>query len=393
VRSDRIALFVPSLNAAGAERVAVNLGRGMTKAGRTVDFVVPRAVGAFVSHVPREARLVELKTTRVLPSLPALVRYLRREKPTGIISFMDHANIVALWARALGSRSTRVVATVHSTMSSANQKSNNRRSQLLPLLVRAFYPWADAIVAVSQGVADDLVRTTSLPANRLQVIYNPVITSELLAARNAPPPHPWLVPGQPPVVVGAGRLTTAKDFSTLLRAFDHVRRRRSARLLILGEGQERPALEALVSQLGIGEHVQLPGFQPEVYAYMAWAAVFALSSEWEGLPTVLIEALALSRSIVSTDCPSGPREILQQGRLGRLVPVHDPEALGEAIVASLDHPGTRAMDEVLVPYTEQAAVEHYLRAVGSPESFEETHPTIHLRFGESSRNYVDHEGA
>jgi glycosyltransferase involved in cell wall biosynthesis len=364
VTTDRIALFVPSLNAAGAERVAVNLGRGLTKLGKAVDFVVPQALGAFVSEVPREARLVELKTTRVLTSLPALVRYLRREKPSGIISFMDHANIVALWARALGSRSTRVVATVHSTMSSANQKSNNRRSQLLPLFVRAFYPWADAIVAVSQGVADDLVRTTSLPANRLQVIYNPVITSELLAARTAPPPHPWLVPGQPPVVMGAGRLTRAKDFSTLLRAFDHVRRRRPARLLILGEGPERPSLEAMVTQLGLGEHVALPGFQPGVYAFMARAAVFALSSEWEGLPTVLIEALALTRAVVSTDCPSGPREILQQGRLGHLVPVHDPEALAEAILARLDNPGPPVPAEALLPYSEEAAVESYLRAAG-----------------------------
>ena len=362
--ANRIALYVPSLNAAGAERVAVNLGRGLTKAGWEVDFVVLQAVGAFVSEVPSEARVVELKTTRVLASLPALVRYLRREKPSGIISFMDHANIVALWARALGSRSTRVVATVHSTMSSANQKSNNRRSQLLPLFVRAFYPWADAIVAVSQGVADDLVRTTSLPASQLQVIYNPVITPELLAARSAPPPHPWLEPGQPPVVMGAGRLTTAKDFSNLLRAFDHVRRRRPARLLILGTGPERPALETLVAELGLGEHVALPGFQPAVYAFMARASVFALSSEWEGLPTVLIEALALSRAVVATDCPSGPREILDNGRLGRLVPVHDPVALGEAILASLDNPGPPVPIDALRPYSEEAAVESYLRAAG-----------------------------
>jgi glycosyltransferase involved in cell wall biosynthesis len=388
VSADRIALFVPSLNAAGAERVAINLGRGLTKAGRAVDFVVPQALGAFVSEVPSEARLVELGTSRVLASLPALVRYLRREKPGGIISFMDHANIVALWARALGSRSTRVVATVHSTMSSANQKSNNRRSQLLPLFVRAFYPWADAIVAVSQGVADDLVRTTSLPANRLQVIYNPVITSELLAARNAPPPHPWLEPGQPPVVMGAGRLTTAKDFSNLLRAFDHVRRRRPARLLILGTGPERPALEALVAELRLGEHVALPGFHPRVYAFMARAAVFALSSEWEGLPTVLIEALALSRAVVATDCPSGPREILQHGRLGRLVPVHDPVALGEAILASLDNPGPPVPAEALLPYSEEAAVESYLRAAGlqGPLNPSASTPRRPLRTAEEQRS-------
>jgi glycosyltransferase involved in cell wall biosynthesis len=368
VSPDRIALFVPTLNAAGAERVAVNLGRGLVKAGKRVDFVVAQARGPLVSQLPPGARLIDLAVPRVLAGLPGLVRYLRQERPKGLISFMDHANIVALWARALGGRSTRVIATVHSTLSAATQTSNNRRSKFLPLFIRAFYPWADGIVAVSQGVADDLVRMTGLPAKRVEVIYNPIITSDLLAARTAPPPHPWLAPGQPPVVMGVGRLTAAKDFSTLLAAFAHVRRRRQARLLILGEGEERPALETLVAQLGIGDDVALPGFQPGARAFMARAAVFVLSSAWEGLPTVLIEALALTRAVVSTDCESGPREILQHGRLGRLVPVHDPRALGEAILASLDDPGPPVPESALAPYTEEAAVEGYLRAVGLHKS-------------------------
>ena len=184
-------------------------------------------------------------------------------------------------------------------------------------------------------------------------------------------------------MLGVGRLTAQKDFPTLLRAFALVRRRRQARLIILGEGQDRPELEALVAQLGLRDDVALPGYQPAVPAFMARAAVFVLSSAWEGLPTVLIEALALSRRIVSTDCPSGPREILQHGRLGRLVPMRDPEALGEAILTSLDHPGTRASDAALEPYTEQTAVELYLRAVSS----------IHLRPAETPQSYVDYESA
>jgi glycosyltransferase involved in cell wall biosynthesis len=391
VSADCIALFVPSLNAAGAERVAINLGRGLVKAGRPVDFVVAQAGGSLVSELPVGARLVDLEASRVLAGLPGLVRYLRREEPAGIISFMDHANIVALWARVLARRSTRVVATVHNTISIATERPNNRRAKVLPFLMRTFYPWADAIVAVSQGVADDLVRTTGLPADSVEVIYNPVITSSLLAARASPPPHPWLEPGQPPVILGVGRLTAQKDFPNLIRAFAHVRGQRQARLIILGEGDDRRALEELVNQLGLKDDVALPGFHPAVYAFMARAAVFALSSAWEGLPTVLIEALALARAVVSTDCPSGPREILQHGRLGRLVPFHDPEALGQAILASLDQSGPPVPDEALEPFTEQAAVQHYLRAVGLAESTDGLASTPRPPLRETLRSNA-HEG-
>lgn len=390
---ETIALFVPSLGASGAERVAVNLGRALVQAGRRVDLVVAQAQGNLLHQLPAGVRLIDLESSRVLYSLPGLVRYLRRERPIGLISFMDHANIVALLARALAGRSTHVVVTVHNTLSVATGKSNNRRSKLLPLLIRAFYPLADQVIAVSQGAADDLVRTAGLPPERVAVIFNPVITPDLLAARNAAPPHPWLEDGQPPVVLGVGRLTAQKDFPTLLRAFALVRRRRLARLIILGEGQDRPELEVLVAQLGLQDDVALPGYQPAVPAFMARAAVFVLSSAWEGLPTVLIEALALTRRIVSTDCPSGPREILQHGRLGRLVPMHDPEALGEAILTCLDHPGTRASDAALEPYTERAAVELYLRAVGSSEPLGSPDSSIHLRPVETPQNYVDYESA
>ena len=390
---ETIALFVPSLGASGAERVAVNLGRALVQAGRRVDLVVAQAQGNLLHQLPAGVRLVDLESSRVLYSLPGLVTYLRRERPIGLISFMDHANIVALLARALASRSTHVVVTVHNTLSVATGKSNNRRSKLLPLLIRAFYPLADQVVAVSQGAADDLVRTAGLPPERVAVIFNPVITPDLLAARNAAPPHPWLEDGQPPVVLGVGRLTPQKDFPTLLRAFALVRRRRLARLVILGEGQDRPELEVLVAQLGLQDDVALPGYQPAVPAFMARAAVFVLSSAWEGLPTVLIEALALSPRIVSTDCPSGPREILQHGRLGRLVPMGDPEALGEAILTCLDHPGTRASDAALEPYTEQAAVQLYLQAVGSSGPLGSPDSSIHLRPVETPQNYVDYESA
>lgn len=343
--------------------MAVNLARGLVEAGRPVDLVVSRARGALRSELPPGVRLVDLDVARMLFSVPRLVGYLRRERPAGLISFMDHSNIVALWARRIAGSSTRIIATVHNTLTEATRKPNNRRAKLIPHFIRAFYAWADEIVAVSQGVADDLVRSTGIPSERVAVIYNPVITADVLAAIASAPPHPWLEPGQPPVVMGVGRLTAQKDFFTLLRAFAWVRRQREVRLMIMGEGEDRPALEALAKDLGIADDVLLPGFRLAIHTYLARAGVFALSSAWEGLPTVLIEALALRRRVVSTDCPSGPREILQEGKFGRLVPVGDHEGLGQAILASLECPETPVPPEALDPYTEQTAVTRYLQAV------------------------------
>jgi glycosyltransferase involved in cell wall biosynthesis len=197
----------------------------------------------------------------------------------------------------------------------------------------------------------------------MEVIYNPVITPALLARARQAPDHPWFGPGQPPVILGVGRLTPPKDFPTLIRAFAEVRRCRLARLIILGEGEDRPALEALINELRLSADVALPGFRNNAMAYMAGSELFVLSSAWEGLPTVLIEALAAGTKVVSTDCPSGPREILQNGRLGALVPVGDARALARAMIDALDRPSQNVPVDALAPFTRDAAVDHYLRLI------------------------------
>jgi glycosyltransferase involved in cell wall biosynthesis len=219
------------------------------------------------------------------------------------------------------------------------------------------------VVAVSRGAADDLARTAALPRERIRVIYNPVITPAMEALARERVDDPWFAPGQPPVILGVGRLNRQKDFATLVRAFAAVRQRREARLVILGEGDERAALERLIAELAVAQDVALPGFRTNAVAHMAHSAVFALSSAWEGLPTVLIEALAAGAAVVSTDCPSGPREILQDGRLGALVPVGDPAALAAAILDTLDRPAGASPREALALFTMDAAVDHYLRLI------------------------------
>jgi glycosyltransferase involved in cell wall biosynthesis len=215
-------------------------------------------------------------------------------------------------------------------------------------MVRLTYATADAVVAVSAALADHVAAHHGLPRSAIQVIYNPAVPDDLAQRAAVPLDHPWFAPGAPAVVLGAGRLTTAKDFATLVRAFAFVRKQRDARLVILGCAKtekktvkRQAELTALARQLGIADDIALPGFTANPYAYMARAAVFALSSRQEGLPTVLIEALACGCPCVATDCPSGPSEILDQGRYGRLVPVGDAAAMADAIVQTLDAPPAR----------------------------------------------------
>jgi glycosyltransferase involved in cell wall biosynthesis len=358
-----IAFFLPSLCGGGAERVIMNLAQGMTDRGLAVDLVVAAAEGVFLEQLPPAVRLVDLRAPRVLRSLGPLTGYLRRERPRVLVSSMSHANVVALWAARLARRGTPVMVTVHNTMSQSTPEQGRVAGGLWPRLLGTFYPWASCVVAVSRGAADDLARTSGLPRERVEVVYNPVITSTMMARARQAPDHPWFAVGQPPVILGVGRLTRQKDFPTLIRAFAGVRRHRAGRLMILGEGEERPRLEALAGELGVAEDVALPGFRDNAMAYMAGSALFVLSSAWEGLPTVLIEALAAGTRVVSSDCPSGPREILQEGRLGALVPVGDAAALTEAIVDVLDRPARAVPLDALTPFTRDAAVDHYLRLI------------------------------
>jgi glycosyltransferase involved in cell wall biosynthesis len=357
-----IAFFLPSLRAGGAERVVANLVQGIARRGLPVDLVLAAAEGAFLDQLPAAVRLIDLRASRVLQTLRPLTRYLRRERPRILISSMHHANLVALWAARLAGQQTPVIVTVHNTLSQTPRRDLADR-WIWPGLIRAFYPGARGIVAVSSGTADDLARAAKIPRERIQVIYNPVITPATAALARQVPDHPWFAHGQPPVILGVGRLTWAKDFSTLIRAFAQVRRRRPARLIIVGEGEERSALTSLAKELGVADDVAFPGFRADALAFMANSALFVLSSVSEALPTVLIEALAVGARVVSCDCPSGPREILQDGRLGALVPVGDVTAMSAAILDALDRPARPVSLEPLARFTHDAAVDHYLRLI------------------------------
>lgn len=346
----KLAIFLPSLRGGGAERAILTLSKSLAEQGLNVDLVLAKAEGSFLSQLPAEVRLIDLNASRVLLSLPKLIHYLQQERPTALLAAMNHANLVALWARQLSRVPTRVIVSVHTILSLAIQNSPHLRRRFIPFLIRHSYPWADGIVAVSKGAADDLAKITDLPRHQIQVIYNLVVTPDLLSNAQTPINHPWFADGEPPVILGVGRLTRPKDFPTLIRAFALVQQHCPVRLMILGEGEERSQLEGLVREQRLEEAVSLPGFVSNPYAYMSKAAVFVLSSLWEGLSMVLIEALALGTPVVSTDCQSGPREILEHGKYGLLVSVGDEAEMANAIVKTLQNPlpaallKSRAMD-------------------------------------------------
>lgn len=371
-RRSRLGLFLPSLGGGGAERVTLNLARGVLAHGFPVDLVLVNAAGAYSDSVPDGVRVVDLAGRRTRAAMPGLIRYLREENPSGLLSVMNHANVVAIWAAALAGFKGNVLVAEHSellpTSRSAWQLAFNAS-------LRLSYPRATKVIAVSHGVKRSLVANARVAARHIEVIYNPVIGHELRSADRRRPAG--LPADNVPNVVGMGRLVPEKDFPTLLRAFARLREHRPARLLILGEGPERGALQDLVRELRMEREVSLPGFVSNAYDYLAHADLFALSSQREGLPTVVIEALALGTRVVATDCPSGPREILADGTYGPLVPVGDSAALAAAMLEALTAAPPEVPGSWLNQFAEGHSVRRYLQAFGVAEASRSMSPSGH----------------
>lgn len=372
ISKDKIFSFLLlTLPTDGVSRVILNLTKGLVERGVKVDIVVLKAEGDALAWMPRGARVVELNTQirgfHKLLFLFSLVRYLWQTQPAALIVCRDDINLGSL-AKYLAMVSTRVILISHTNLSQYLQQcSDNVKNSFSSYLLRRFvwfYDWADEIVAVSQGVADSLVSIANRPLKQIRVIYNPVVTPEMLAKAGEPINHPWFATGEPPVILGVGRLQALKDFPTLIRAFAQVRQQMPARLMILGDGEDRPQLEALIDELGLTREVALPGFVSNPYAFMSQASVLAMSSLCEGFGNVIAEALACGTPVVTTDCPSGPAEILEFGKYGTLVPLADVNALAEAIVTQLNSPtDTQALQQRAQKFSLETVVDCYLEVL------------------------------
>jgi len=342
---ETIAIFSPSLVVGGAERAVANLANGFLEQGKAVDLLLASGRGLLLSEIDPSVEIIDFGKKGVFGALIPLTRYLQNKPPDVLLSVQSHANIIALIARKLARVTMPVVINEQTTMSVHYYQEPGIKNRFVPTLARLFYHLADAVICISQGVADDILEVTKISSERVHRIYNPILPTQIEFDNklNQPIEHPWFQAGSPPVILAVGRLTTAKDYPTLLRAFAQVRQKRNVNLMILGEGEKRAELEGLVSELELTDYVLLPGFADNPYAYMSRASVFVLSSAWEGLSNVLVEALASGATIVATDCKYGPAEILNYGKYGILVPVGDVDAISNAILEALDAKSDRTI--------------------------------------------------
>jgi glycosyltransferase involved in cell wall biosynthesis len=340
--AESITVFVPSLAGGGAEKMMVNLANEFASRDYDVDIVLATAEGPFVDRVAADVNIVDLNAPEppgfnLLGAVPGLVQYLRRVRPSAMLSALNRSNIVSILSTTLARTETTVVVSERNHLSRYLEHASKKERVAIPKLISATYPRADSVVAISSGVADDLAKRVNLPRKNIDVIHNPAFSPEIAQKSMEPVSHPFL-DSDAPVVIAVGSLTVQKDFLTLLRAFNRLYAERDARLLILGEGEQRETLETEMRKLGIKKFVDMPGFVDNPYPYMRRSDVFTLSSAWEGFGNVVVEALACGCPVVSTDCPSGPAEILDNGRYGPLVPVGADKELAEAIEAVLDDP-------------------------------------------------------
>jgi len=336
--------------------------RELIKRGLSVDLLLAKREGWYVDLVPDRARVITLDAPNTVMCARPLYDYVVRESPDALLATLN-ANAAALLAKKFGRLRIRTVVRFASTFS-AEYKNAGVEHRLVLRVTKHLFASADAVIAVSLAAAEDLRKAVPKAASKIRCIYNPVVGPEIAEQAKLPAGHPWLEDSSLPVILTVGRLIAEKDHITLLQAFSKVTKRRPARLLILGEGPNRDKLLSVAAELGIAERVDLPGFRTNPYAFMARARVFVLSSLLEGLPAVLIEAMACRTPVVSTDCPSGPAEILEGGKWGPLVPVGDSDAMAEAILTAMDRPGNGAsLEKRAKEFSVGSSVDRYLEAL------------------------------
>ncbi len=356
-----VAVFLATSGHSGVDRVMGNLIPEMAGRGVSIDLIQIRGHGPYIDPIPEGVRRIDLGSAHVNTSLPALVRYLRDEKPPVILSDKDRVNRTALAAATISGVPCRRVIRVGTTVSKNldGRRWWHRWAQLLS--IRHVYARADAIIVPSTGAGEDLSRIGRLDPEKIHVVPSPVVGPRIIQLAREPVTLPWHDTTPVPLILGVGELCRRKDFSTLIRAFARVRRYRACRLAILGRGRLRDRLLQLAGELNVLQDVWLPGFVDNPYAIMARADLFVLSSRCEGAPVALMEALALGTPIVSTDCPSGPAEILASGRFGRLVPVGDPLTMATAMDRALEEPiDAQALVQGADRYQVAACTDRYL---------------------------------
>lgn len=339
VNGGRVAIILPDLRGGGVERLSILLAQEFIERGFGVDFVLLRREGELVTEVPMAAGIVDLHARRFRNGAWPLIRYLRRRRPTAVLAAMWPLTGMVGLAKFVAHSDCRLVVSEHNALSHT-PAYRGWSGRIHRLFGARLYQLADGVVCVSEGVRKDILTNTKLSSDHAHVIYNPVRKPSQSPQAIDPAISAWWHASNHRLLA-IGSLKAQKDFPTLLKALARLRQKNDPKLLILGEGTLRGELESLVASLGLQDNVLMPGFIPDPYPYLEHANLFVLSSAWEGLGNVIIEALVAGVPVVSTDCPSGPAEILENGKFGRLIPVGDPQAMAAAIAEVLEAPVDR----------------------------------------------------
>ncbi len=325
-----VAIYMHDLSGGGVERQCLALAGALAARGLEVTLVLHRLHGELLPSLPSRLRVVDLASRRTLADIPRLARYLRRERPDILLANIDHNNVAALLANTAARVGTQVVICQHNALTGFAE-AERWTYRLIPLSYRLLAPVAGAVVAVSQGIAQELRHGIGIPDRKIRTIHNAAIGEGFDARAGEPVAHPWFDDRSAPVFVTVGRLVAQKDHETLLRALAIHQRHAPARLLVLGVGPLRARLEALAHTLDIADSVDFLGFRENPLPYVRRADAFILASVSEGFGNVLVEAMGCGTPVIATDCPHGPAEILDHGRYGILVPPREPTALAEAL--------------------------------------------------------------
>jgi glycosyltransferase involved in cell wall biosynthesis len=363
----RLAIVIYSLDGAGAERVSVNLASEFVRLGHDVDFLLASREGELFGEVPKTSGIYYAKVSSARGWRAAIREYALQKEPDVLLAMMEGAGVLALQAIAslTGKFPVFVVSHVHFSLHCRHSTRWQER-WLMPLAVRWYLPRASGVIGVSEGVSKEICQIAGVDPAKVHTVYNAVLTEAFYRLVAEPVSHPWFSPERNWLtVMNIGRLTDQKDHVTLLKAIQCVSASRPVRLMILGRGEVLEKLRAMAKSLDIERIVEFAGFDPNPYRLLAAADVFALSSAWEGLPTVLVEALAAGTKVVSTDCPSGPREVLAGGRFGELVPVGDYQLLADAISRAEDFDAdNELLCQQLEKFTSKRVAMQYLREIG-----------------------------
>src|SRR6478672_2210864 len=370
MRNSLIAILIPSLMIGGAEKSLVKLANGLAALGWRIHLLVLSKQGPLIGDVEPNVEIVDLQSDSYRSAVVTLARYYRDRRPDIVLTSLYATGLASIAAKMISRHKPKVIVGAHNSLRAKAAYPDNVKDKFLLIpLCRLLFPRADGLIAVSTGLALELEQLLNLKKSRIRTIYNPVVTPELASRVKCEVSHPWLDEhraGEFKTLVSVGRLVEQKGYDVLLEALSIVRRSMDCRLIIVGGGPLQGELQALADSLGLHDFVDLVGWEDNPFRYVARSDLFVLSSRWEGLANVVIEALACGCPVVATDCNYGPEEILEGGKYGGLAAVDSPVDLASKILIALrsdasSPSGDSARISRSLDFTVEAAVDHYSR--------------------------------